>query len=309
MKHVTVPLSITEPQYAKPNNSTALGAKKSFDHGYAQSSSKKKSKKAEEVDSKQRKLSFAKVPSLHEVSYVSSDSDEPLSSIRSSEDAAASLTKTTGHSINGMEVEPSSGSPVKKISSHSPKKFVALQANPSKIEEKKIGLFPKQKKMPTLISSPGASKKSSPKKDFSPESAKCKDQKSEKKKFANGKKVTPVKKKSPMVKKGSTGSGKKPKKALVTLSSDSDSDLDLPLSKLKTLPKLSKKLKISKSMNSISATERSPKVKISHAKSPKMKDKVKSLMLLWKKFNFTYQYAYMCLVLNNFVVYMYLFQP
>ena len=280
MKDLSLSHNRLEHHYAK-SSSTPLLAKKDSDHGYAKSSahsSTKKVKKAEVIDPKQRKLSFAKVPSLHkvEVTYVSSDSDEPLSSIKSVEanSLGRASDKSSNHSVNGLKDKVTSKSPVKDLP---PGDVAVLPSNLQKDgDSKKIGLWPRPKKTPTLIQSPGFSRKNSIKKGVLMDGDK--EEKKKKKKVSSGKKLSLVKKESPSTKKRLTpDSGKKHKKGLIPLPSDSDSDLDVPLSKLKTSPKSDTKkypVKPLKSKRSLSMSERSPKVKISHSKSPKIKEKV-----------------------------------
>ena len=280
MKDLSSPQSNLEHQYAK---STSLSlTKKRSDHGYAKSSSSsstKKNKKIDIVDPKQRKLSFAKVPSLHKVeaTSLSSDSDEPLSSIKSNEDntTASNFVKKSDHSMNGTAQKSPNKSPNKKLAPILPKEVEVLPLHsPNNESKKRLGFFPKHEKAPAVIPSTGCQRITKQSEESS-----LKGQKHEKK-LVNTKKVKQIKNKSsPLKKKHTPGSGKKLKKEVMTLSTDSDSDLDVPLSKLKTSPKFKSKskspLKSLKSMKKMSLTERSPKVKISHSKSPKIKGKVR----------------------------------
>ena len=277
MKDILLSDNSAEHQYARSSSSTPLVAKKTSDHGYAKStaSSTKKLKKLGVTDPKQRKLSFAKVPSFHKVTYVSSDSDEPLSSMKSTENSTLGGKSEKGsHPVNGLEQKVAIKIPVKKVSTSLPTEVSVLP--PTNLSTLMDGrnLSPKAKKVPTLIKSPGFSKKAGKTKEIILE-----DQKEKKKKLSNGKKLISLKDgPSSLKKKQSPDSGRKQKKELISLSSDSDSDLDVPLSKLKASPKSNSKqqqVKNSKSKKSLSMTERSPKVKISHSKSPKSKDKVR----------------------------------
>ena len=285
MKDLSLPHSSLEHQYAKSTAATALGTKKNADHGYAKSStasSTKKTKKLEVLDPKQRKLSFTKVPPLHktDVTYISSDSDEPLSAIKSVESITlgAKLEKINDHAVNGLEKKLGSKSPVKKLSPGLKTEILVLPSSNLPVDEdkKKLVLSPKAKKVPTLIQAPGFSRKANKKRESTNE-----DQKNVKKKLSNCKKHGSVGNEPSSSKKLQTpGAGRKLKKGFITLSSDSDSDLDIPLSKLKTSPKSSDKkqqMKSVKSKKKLSMTERSPKVKISHSKSPKIKDKVRKI--------------------------------
>lgn len=245
------------------------------DHGYAKSASisTKKAKKHEVVvDPKQRRLPFAKVPASQTsvTTYVSSDSDEPLASITAAEGNSVSSMKKSAHSVNGVEHKHS---PLKQLDKCSKDKVevVPSKSLEDKAKERKVS-SPKFTKSPSLIPSPDISKKSSQAQNPLSIKAGEKKEKAKLKKLSNGNKV---KKSTQSKKKEPNRSNKKMKKVVVALSTDSDSDLDVPLSQLKASPKQKKKPKIKnvKSVNSTAMSERSPKVKISHAKSPKSKDK------------------------------------
>ena len=269
------------------------------DHGYAKSASisTKKAKKHEVVvDPKQRRLPFAKVPASQTsvTTYVSSDSDEPLASITAAEGNSVSSMKKSAHSVNGVEHKHS---PLKQLDKCSKDKVevVPSKSLEDKAKERKVS-SPKFTKSPSLIPSPDISKKSSQAQNPLSIKAGEKKEKAKLKKLSNGNKV---KKSTQSKKKEPNRSNKKMKKVVVALSTDSDSDLDVPLSQLKASPKQKKKPKIKnvKSVNSTAMSERSPKVKISHAKSPKSKDKVFIRFLLNNFQFFTILLVLLCLAI------------
>lgn len=288
-----------EHSYAKASSSASNVVKKNQDHGYAKSSSLslKKHKKHQIIDPKQRKLSFSKLPAKPKIQEVtlssSSDSDEPLSSVKNSNDSSSPVGKMKLLTFTKK-------SPIKPTLIA--KKVVEGQNDVSFKNKAKDGTSPKvhkKKKREKSPSSKGKEKKKEGKTKLKIlSSSKAKGDSSPKK----AKKLKSPKKKSSTKENKTNGVLSSSKKVKIDLSSDSDSDLDIPLSQLKNSPKFknSPKIKVTPKLSSkhglslhkkggssasamalkvLSQVQRSPKVKISTVKSPKLKLKVSSYFL------------------------------
>ncbi|XP_065072272.1 tyrosine-protein kinase BAZ1B-like isoform X2 [Rhopilema esculentum] len=279
MKDISVPQTNPEHGCSKHSPSSSTFSKNSVDHGYAKLSSSKKSKKLSIIDPKQRKLSFAKIPSIkHSEKIVidssNSESDEPLALFKNGKsiDPTKKVTETDESSKNtiGSVTETTrNGSLDATLSKKVGGNIEQLPASPKKSKKETIG-----------SEAFATHKNSSPSK-----MANC-----------NSKKKDSCAKMKPFKADGKRENGLKlsKKSAKINVPSDSDSDLDVPLSQLKNSPKFKKsekakliapshlkkdhtKKKFSKSaekLKKLSHCERSPKMKISHAKSPNMKNKV-----------------------------------
>ena len=277
-----------EHSYAKASSSASTFIKKNQDHGYAKSSSLslKKHKKHEVIDPKQRKLSFSKLPAKPKIQEVtlssSSDSDEPLSSVKNNNDSRSPVGKMK--LLTFTKKSPPKPTLVAKN---------AVEGQSKKTLDNKLkdGVSPKiskKKKVGKSPSSKGRQKKEGKTKLKVSSASKVKGDSALKK----ARKLKSPKKSSTKESK-TNGALSGSKKIKIDLSSDSDSDLDIPLSQLKNSPKFKNSPKIKRTpklssehgpsphkkggrsasamaLKVLSQTERSPKVKISTVKSPKL---------------------------------------
>ena len=289
MKDTTLVEQKPEHSYAKASSSASNVIKKNQDHGYAKSSSLslKKHKKHEIIDPKQRKLSFSKLPAKPKVQEVtlssSSDSDEPLSSVKNNNDSSSPVGKMK--LLTFTKRSPPKPTLVSK-------KTAEGQSKKTLHNKLKDGVSPKVSKKKKVGKSPSSKGKEKSKEG----KTKLKVSSASKVKGDSAlKKAKKLKspKKSSTKKSKTNGALSGSKKIKIDLSSDSDSDLDIPLSQLKNSPKFknSPKIKLTPKLSSehgssphkkggpsasamalkvLSQTERSPKVKISTVKSPKL---------------------------------------